>query len=201
MLLGCCHCGESVSDSQSDSQSDSASTANSDSASTANYKYGACGCVAVPVAWEVIWPTMDANAACPTLPGTYELTRTTSETAGGCTWKCAELESRMKPVGGVWTCDNGTRSAFRIQVNPGLFSPIRIELEIRFVVWGPSGFGSAYVNKFVRYGTADGVGCLQNGAMTYGGSNIDWPNVTDATFPYTFITLPAPADVTIRPKL
>ena len=203
MLIGCCHCeSESIPPSESVPPSESiASESQSESGSTANYSYGICGCVAVPVAWEVVWPTMDANAVCPILGGTYELTKVASETVGGCTWKSNDLEQRMRVVAGAWTCDDGTRTKFRLQVNPGLFLPIRIQLDVRFVIFEPAGFGSAYVNKSVQYSTADGVGCLHNGVLTNGGSTGNWPNVTDVTFPWTYITMPVPSTVTIRPKL
>lgn len=182
----------------SESAPSSESEPSSGFGSAPDYEYGTCGCIAVPITWEVVWPTMDGDAACPIPAGTYELDRVENEPPLGCTWKGGGVEHRMKPIAGVWTCDSGTRQMFRIQVD-GLNV---ISLNVYFVSWGPSGLGTeAYGNRVVNYAAGSGIICIHNGVLSTGGSDVIWPDKTDVTIPYATITMPVPSTVTIRPKL
>lgn len=204
MMIGCCHCGE---DPPSESIPPSDSTP-SGSGSTPDYTYGECDCAAVPRIWELIWPTMDANATCPIAAGTYELTKTVNKTVPGgtpstyCNWESAAIAPRMKVITGAWVCETWTPPAFRLMVAPSLWSN-HVTLFVTHSVWLPSGFGGAYTDYYTRYDNTSGSSsaCIHNGVLTTGGSSIVWPNVTDVTFPYTNIAMPAPATITIRPKL
>lgn len=204
MLLGCCHCGveppsESLSLSQSQSLGDS---------SVPDYTYGICDCAAVPKIWEVIWPAMNINAACPIPAGTYELNKTVDKTVPGgtpsvyCNWESAYIAPRMRVISGAWVCQSWTPPAFRIMVAPTLWGT-SLRLFVTYSVWLPSGFGGLYQDYYTNYSNASGIssGCIHNGVLTTGGSSISWPNVTDVTFPYTYITIPTPGTITIRPKL
>jgi hypothetical protein len=202
MLLGCCHCGETPS--ESFPPSDSAS----DSGSAPDFTYGICDCAAVPKIWEVVWPAMDANAVCPIAAGTYELIKTADKTVPGgtpstyCNWESTTIAPRMKVITGAWACETWTPPAFRIMVAPSIWSN-HLKLFVFYSVWVPSGFGGSYQDSFTTYQNDSGSSspCIHNGAMTLGGSTVLWPNKTDVTFPYTSIAMPAPATITIRPKL
>lgn len=202
MLLGCCHCGETPSESFPPSASAS------DSGSAPDFTYGICDCAAVPKIWEVIWPAMNSNAACPIAAGTYELNKTADKTVPGgtpstyCNWESTTIAPRMKVITGAWACETWTPPAFRIMVAPTLWGT-SFRLFVTHSVWLPSGFGGSYTDYYTQYSNASGTssGCIHNGVLTTGGSSIVWPNVTDTTFPYTYISMPLPATITIRPKL
>lgn len=207
MLLGCCHCGEQPSDSFPPSESVPSDSV-SDSGSAPDFTYGECDCAAVPKIWEVVWPAMNANAACPIPAGTYQLNKTVNKTVPGgtsslyCNWESSYIAPRMRVITGAWVCQSWTPPAFRIMVAPTLWGT-SLRLFVTHSVWLPSGFGGAYTDYFTQYSNASGTSspCIHNGVLTTGGSSIIWPNVTDVTFPYTYIAMPAPSTVTIRPKL
>ena len=201
MLIGCCHCeSDSIPPSESivsESQSESGSN---------NFLYGICGCVAVPLVWEVIWPAMDANAACPFAAGIYDL----SLLPGDCVWEGGPRGYRMEPVAGAWQCTSGvvpgnvplSRSFFRLTVNdpPGVSA--KINLRVQFGTWGPTGLGQQnFLSQSVIYSGPSGFPCIINGAMSTGGTNGVWHNNGDTTFPYTYVNMPLPSAITIRPKL
>lgn len=205
MLLGCCHCGEDPSESIPPSES-----TQSGSGSAPDFTYGECDCAAVPKTWELIWPTMDSNAPCQIAAGTYELIRQGSKTFpgsafGGCTWESAALAPRMKVISSVWTCEAWPTAppAFRVFVIPSVFIT-HLRLLVSYSVWTPSGFGS-YIDYNTSYANTlaspPSSPCIHNGVLTTGGSPNTWPNQTDVTFPYTFINLPTPGTITLRPKL
>lgn len=206
MLIGCCHCGPTLDPPSESIPSDSSQSQDpSVSASTSHYDYGACGCTAVPITWEIVWPAMHADAACPIDAGVYELHRTIDKGVPGgslvaCNWE-AGLQRRMKIDGGVWTCTNGTIPLFRIMVNPTAFAPSRINLWVAYAVWKSTGLGVGYVETQTNYQTATGINCIHNGAMSSGGSSVTWPNKTDVVLPPTYVAMPLPSTISIRPKL
>jgi len=204
MLIGCCHCDghkdppPPPSESVPPSESQSASSAGSN-----NYAYGICGCAVVPLVWEVVWPEMDVNAACPFAAGIYELPLL----PGDCAWEGGPRGYRMQPVAGVWQCTSGivpgnvplSRSFFRLTANdPGGI----INLRVQFGGWGPSGLGlESYISRSVNYAGPAGGPCIMNGALTSGGISNQWHDNRDTTFPYTYVPMPLPASITIRPKV